>query len=262
MPDTIQGNLYDFPKYYDLVFGSDWKAEFDFLTACFEKHCRRSVKTLFEPACGTGRLLIKLAQAGFTVSGNDLNPHAIDYCNARLKRNGFPTSTFVGDMADFILKKPVDAAFNMINSFRHLPTEATAESHLKCMARCLKPGGIYALGLHLLPTRGPRVDEEAWSARRGNLAVNSHMWTREVDTKGRMEHLGMTFDIYTPTSHSRIRDDMQYRTYTQKQFSRLLKTEPELELVETYDFAYEIDNPIEIDPTTEDVVFVLQKRSR
>ena len=54
MQDVIAGHLYDYPKYYDLVFGSDWKAEIDFLQACFAKHARLSVKRLFEPACGTG----------------------------------------------------------------------------------------------------------------------------------------------------------------------------------------------------------------
>ena len=29
--ETIAGHLYDFPKYYDLIFGSDWAAEFNFL---------------------------------------------------------------------------------------------------------------------------------------------------------------------------------------------------------------------------------------
>ena len=38
MPDVIRGDLYDYPKYYDLLFGSDWKAEFDFLRLCLEKH--------------------------------------------------------------------------------------------------------------------------------------------------------------------------------------------------------------------------------
>ena len=37
MLETINGNLYDFPKYYDLVYGSDWKAEVDFLEACFDR---------------------------------------------------------------------------------------------------------------------------------------------------------------------------------------------------------------------------------
>ena len=27
--EVIRAHLYDFPKYYDLVFGSDWKAEFE-----------------------------------------------------------------------------------------------------------------------------------------------------------------------------------------------------------------------------------------
>jgi SAM-dependent methyltransferase len=98
MTESIAGHLYDYPKYYDLVFGSDWKAEFDFLVACFEKHAGRKVKRLFKPACGTGRLLIKLAQHGFEVSGNDLNPKAVDYCNQRMSKAGFGDVAVVGDM--------------------------------------------------------------------------------------------------------------------------------------------------------------------
>jgi len=77
--EVIHAHLYDYPKYYDLLFGSNWKAKFDFLESCFEKHARRCVRRLFEPACGTGRLLIKLSQAGYEVSGNDLTPHSVAY---------------------------------------------------------------------------------------------------------------------------------------------------------------------------------------
>ena len=73
MTEIIKGSIYDFPKYYDLLFGSDWKAEFGFLQGAFPKHAGCSVQRVFEPACGTGRLLIKLAQAGYDVGGNDLN---------------------------------------------------------------------------------------------------------------------------------------------------------------------------------------------
>src|SRR5688572_14319267 len=113
MQDEFPGHLYDYPKYYDLVYGSDWKAEFAFLTGCFERYIKKPVKTLFEPACGTGRLLIRFAQAGYKVSGNDLNEQAVEFCNDRLERGGFPRGACVGDMSDFTLKKPVDAAFNM-----------------------------------------------------------------------------------------------------------------------------------------------------
>jgi SAM-dependent methyltransferase len=258
--ETISANLYDYPKYYDLIFGSDWKAEFDFLRACFAKHATRRVKRVFEPACGTGRLLVKLGQAGYEVSGNDLNEKAVAFCNARLARHGLPRSAFVGDMANFTLKKKVDAAFNMINSFRHLPTEKQAVSHLECVARALNVGGLYLLGLHLTPTDDDWEGEEEWHARRGNLSVISRLWTTGFDRKARMEKLNLTFDIRTPTRQFTLKDQMFYRTYTRFQMKSLFKKVPAFEVVETYDFCYDINDPIVVDENTEDVVYVLRKR--
>ena len=258
--ETIQGHLYDYPKHYDLIFCSDWKSEFDFLEDVFEKHTDRMVERLFEPACGTGRLLIKFAQAGYTVAGNDLNPKAIAYCNTRLERNNFVPTAFVGDMTDFTVKKKFDAAFNTINSFRHIESEKGAVGHLKCIADSIYKGGIYILGLHLTPTVGPPIQSESWSAQKGALCVNSHMWSIDLDLKKRNEHLGMTFDIYTPKKQFRLEDRMNYRTYTAKQFSSLLKKVPEFETLEIYDFSYEIDAPVTINETSEDVVYILRKR--
>ena len=264
---TIEGNLYDHPKYYDLVFGSDWKAEFDFLQACFQEHATGKVTRLFEPACGTGRLMFRLAKAGYQVAGNDLNAKAIDYCNRRLRRHKLPETAVVGDMCDFrlpLLKggpRKVDAAFNTINSFRHLPSESQAEAHLKCVARALRKGGIYLLGLHLTPTRGEsRADEECWAARRGHLSVLSHMWSMDVNRRRRVETVGMSFDVYTPTESFRLVNRVDFRTYTARQMDDLIGRVPELELAQTYDFAYQMDQPLEIDAMTEDVVYVLRRR--
>lgn len=259
MAEIIEGSIYDFPKYYDLLFGSDWKAEFDFVQECFRDYGRKSTKRLFEPACGTGRLLIKLAQAGYEVSGNDLNEKAIDFCNDRLERFGFDRSTRVEDMSDFKVKKKYDAAFNLINTFRHLPTEKAAVAHLQCMAAALAKGAIYALGIHLEPTVGEPMQEESWSARRGNLGITSYMWSKGIDRKKRMEHLGVTLDIYTPTRHRRIVDHMEYRTYRYSQFQSLLKKVPEFRVEEVFDFAYDINQPHEITEASEDVVFVLKR---
>ncbi len=257
--ETIQANIYDYPKYYDVLFASDWKAEYDFLLGCFAKHVKGKVHRLFEPACGTGRLLIKLAQAGYEVGGNDLNAKAIKYCNARLKRYGFAETAEVGDMCDFRLKKKVHAAFNTINSFRHLQTEKQAVDHLRCVAEALTKGGIYALGLHLTPSKGPLCEHEAWTAQRGYLCINSEMQSLELDRRRRTERVRFTFDVYTPTRQFRLADEFAFRTYTARQLQDLLDKVPQFELVETYDFAYDINQPIKIDSETEDIVYILKK---
>lgn len=255
-------NIYDFPSYYDLVFGSDTAAELRFLNACFERFVDGKVRRAFEPACGTGRLMYRLGQANrMEVGGIDLNQMAVKYCNDRMERLGLKGRAQVGDMSDFSVQKPFDAGFNTINSFRHLQTEQAAVGHLNSMAQAVRPGGIYVLGLHLTPTRGETTDEESWSARRGQLAINTYMWPIEKNSRKRLERFGIRFDVYKPTESFRIEDVLELRSYTYKQFQKLIQAVSSWELVELYDFGYDVDAPIQLGPTTEDVVAILRRKS-
>jgi len=265
--ESVVDSIYNHPSYYDLIFASDWVAEFKFLEAAFEKHVSKKspgskkVKRILEPACGTGRLLFRMAKAGYYAAGLDLNEKAVAYCNERLVKHGFQPTAFVADMCDFQVAKPYDAAFNTINSFRHLATEKQAAEHLRAMAAAIRPGGIYALGFHLTPLSGPQTDKESWSARKGNLMINTSMWPRDKDRKKRMERYNLRFDIYRPSGTKRIDDCLELRSYTSRQFASLLKKVPDWSIEETYDFQYDIDEPIEIDSETEDIVYILKRVS-
>jgi len=255
----LQGSIYDYPKYYDLVYGSDWKAEVEFLEFCFVNYAQRPVTRLFEPACGTGRLLFRLGQRGFYADGIDLNPKAIDFCNKRLERYGLPSRAKVADMCDFELKRPADAAFNTINSFRHLETDEQAVAHLTCVRDNLDEGGIYILGLHLTPTAEAECLSESWSSRRGSLAVNTQMWLIEADKKKRLETFRIKFEIYKPTGFSVIENDLRFRTYSHKQIADLIRRVGGLEIAGCFDFSYDYDYPVELNSETEDAVLILSK---
>ncbi len=258
--EVISQSIYDFPKYYDLVFGSDCAAEMKFILEVNEAFLGGKAKQFFEPACGTCRLMHGLAKKGHAVEGIDLNDKAIDFGNARFDKAGFPQTAWVADMADFVPRKKYDLAFNTINSFRHLKTAETAEAHLKCMADGANENAIYLIGLHLNPTEGEMVDEESWSARRGHLAVLTQMWTESRDAKKRMDRFGVHFDIYTPTKQFRITDVLEMRSYTDEQFFRMIEHEGSWSVEATFDFRYDINKPIEVDNSAEDVVFVLRRK--
>jgi SAM-dependent methyltransferase len=256
---TTAGSLYDHPVWYEMVFGSDWSAEFHFLRSCFKKFVRGKTNSVFEPACGTGRILFRLAKAGYRVSGLDLNAAAVEFCNRRLVKHGFGASTLVADMCSFTLPKPVDAAFNMINSFRHLTTERQARAHLRAMAGAVREGGIYALGLHLTPTEGEACDEESWSCRRGHLAATSHLKTFGLDLEERLERCRMEVNVYMPTKSMQIVDELRFRTYTADQMAATIAAVPQWKIAGTFDFHYDTDWPIRIGPATQDVVYVLRR---
>ena len=86
------------------------------------------------------------------------------------------------------------------------------------------------------------------------------MWSIELDRRERWERVGMTVDVYTPLRSFRLAEQTQFRTYTAGQFLRLLGRVEKLELVETYDFAYDVDAAIPVDGQSEDVVFILRKK--
>ena len=258
--ETVSESIYDHPKYYDLVFGADCAAETKFILAAAERFMRRKAKRFFEPACGTGRLLHALAKRGVEVGGLDLNPRAVEFCNARLKRNGINSRATVEDMCDFTVPKLYDIAFNTINSFRHLGTEKQARSHLECVGRAMRADGLYLLGVHLTPTDAAPSDGESWSARRGHLSINTHMWTNDRNRKTRIERYGIRFDIHSPTKSFRIEDELVLRSYTAPQMDRLIDSSGCWDCIETYDFRYRIDEPIEVDSTSEDVVYVLKRK--
>jgi len=265
MTQQITGSIYDYPNVYDVLFSDTCASEMAFLTAIFERFGNAGVASVFEPACGSGRLLDHLAKRGLSVTGLDLNPHSVAFCNRRLKRNGFQESAHVGNMASFSLadlgrRKKFDAAFNLVSSFLHLTTEADAQQHLHAVANVLKPGGIYLLGIHLKPKGKQFCLQERWSIRRGSLSVTSHLKSLSQDLKQRIEMIEVRITAKTPKKCYKIVDRFPFRIYTAKQFHGLLAAVNRFDLLETYSFEYDVSRPIKVTADTEDVVYVLKRK--
>lgn len=260
MTTTVRTTIYDYPQYYDLVFGVGAGIERDFLMACFGLHAERRVRRLFEPACGSGRLLIKLAQRGFRVLGWDSNDISVAYCNRRFRRKGLPRAAVLGDIVNVSLPSKVDAAYNIMSSFQLLPTEREAESHLRSMGANIARGGLYILGLHLMPSRGAIIKRERHAATRGKLSAVCRIWTKQIRARQREVRCGMITEVQTPCEHVRIVEDCMFRSYSASQIRRLFDKIGLFEPVATYDYYYDIKNPICVGPETQDVIYVLRRR--
>jgi SAM-dependent methyltransferase len=254
------GDWYDHPEIYDLSLRDETPLEAAFVEAACRKYCDYPARRLLEPACGSGRLVVEMAARGYHVTGLDLNAKALAYLRKRLARRHLSAEVVQADMTEFSLPQPSDAAVCMVNSFRHLLTEAEARRHLECVAANLRPGGIYILGLHLVPPDADEESIERWRTREGRTQVSTDLRVVAVDHERRIETLQVSLRVRRGERQWRFRGRFDLRLYNAAQIGSLLASVPAFELCDVYDFWYEIDFPLELNDVMSDTVLVLKKR--
>jgi SAM-dependent methyltransferase len=270
------GSWFDHPEWFEIGFQDVTGREADFFEAAFQRWCDFPVRRLLEPACGSGRLVVEMARRGYEVTGFDLSKPSVEFLRRRLKGTKLKAKAMQADMTRFSLPQKFDGAFCTYNSFRVLTTETAAQSHLKCVAKALRKGGLYFLGLHLAPPGVDPMGIERWTGERGRTHVTTTLRVTGADTKRRVERLRISLLVREygesanerqkkngrakPPVIKRLRDEFDYRLYTAAQMRQLLRSIPQFELIDVFDFWYQIDEPQKLDNELYDALFVLRRR--
>ncbi|MDG1897612.1 MAG: class I SAM-dependent methyltransferase [Fuerstiella sp.] len=254
-------NCYDWPQYWDLAFDDDTHLEADFVEAASRKYCSFPVKRLLEPGCGGGRLVLELARRGYDVSACDLSAAAVDYARARVAAANLTADVAVHDMRQLSCDPKADVAYCLVNTFRHLLTEEDAAQHLHAVAQSVRTGGLYLIGMHLLPPDADEEDNEEWSVSRDGMTVTMQLDVANCDRTTRLETLKFRMEAVTANSDSPqcFETDYQMRIYRAHQFEELIKRVPAFELIDVYDFWYDIEEPLRLSDEMGDTVFVLRR---
>jgi len=251
---------YSAPRYYDLVFSSLSEREAEFLTAVATEYGPGNVRRVFEPACGSARLMEKMALRGFDVAGIDLSPNMVRYAKERLARNGVKARVRVADMSDFRSGKRFHMAHCLVSSFKYLLTEQAAASHLQCVCDSLVAGGIYVLGFHLSEYAVQKQERERWVGKKRGLEVVCNITSWPPNQRSRMERIRSRLVVKEHSRTDRFETHWKFRTYDELQVKRLLAKVPDFEHVSTYDMSYDLDGEQELGAERLDQVLILRKR--
>jgi SAM-dependent methyltransferase len=191
----MSAGQYSAPRLYEIAFDMNRKGEVDFLIHCFKRFARKPVRRVLDIACGTGPHLIRLADHGYRMTGLDLSPENIAFLGERLTAKGHARDLIVGDMTDFRLRRPVDAAICMQDSQGHLLTNASLLAHLRCVARAVRPGGLYVFDRYMASSWTDPARSWSWTRRRGRLTVRaSFSALNDVDPVSQVFREDMTLE--------------------------------------------------------------------
>ncbi len=135
--------------------------------------------SILEPACGSGRVLIPLLEAGCDVTGFDPSGEMLDRCRARCAERGYSPALSQQRFEDFRYDRTFDAILVPAGSFTLVDT---FEQGLAVLARFrdhLAPGGIVVIDIDPLRTLGATGGgRRHWTADNGDLLTLESAWTK------------------------------------------------------------------------------------
>lgn len=247
-----------FARFYDLDY-----EPFQDDVALYLGFAERTGGPLLELGCGTGRLALPLAEAGFEVTGVDMSPRMLDVARAKVEAAGLGDriTLLEADMRDVQLPQQYRLAFIAINSFMHLTTTEDQMAALQTWRRLLLPGGLLVIDVdnpdprHLLEADGRLDLQGRWFDPETGATVLKHM-SRTLDAARQLQHVLFIYDEVFP-------DGQMRRTLAPFQARYLYRFEGEL-LLDKAGFALEqVYGSYDLDPYASEsdrMVFVARRR--
>jgi SAM-dependent methyltransferase len=161
-----------FARYYDADFGA---VEDDI--PFYRELARRCGGPILEPMCGSGRLLVPLARAGYRLTGVDVSSALLGLARAKLTAVGLlgQVELLEADIRQTALAGPFGLVIVALNSFMHLSTATDQLAALGRIHAALRPDGLLALDLF-------NPDLRALAAYNGELIFDKSFVTSE-DTR-------------------------------------------------------------------------------
>ncbi len=163
-----------FAPYYDAEFG-----DFDEDIPLYLNFARRTGGPVLELGCGTGRVLLPLAQAGYSVVGVDISGAMLARARTKARRAGVArrVALLQADVTHLALGRPFPLIIYAANSFMHHTTQGEQREVLLRIRDHLRPGGLVILDLfnpdiHYLSEHTGRVElVRRWEEENGTTVL-------------------------------------------------------------------------------------------
>jgi ubiquinone/menaquinone biosynthesis C-methylase UbiE len=194
MPEYV-----DYAEYYDsdIAFPDD--------IPFYLGYANRTGSPVLELACGTGRILLPLAEAGHTVHGIDISENMLAIAREKVAQAGPAEriSLTHANMADFDLpKKSFALIFVAFRSFMHLLTQEDQQACLSRVWSHLRPGGLFIvdvfspnLSILASPCDPEYKVEKEYGLPNGHRVVRKHRFVKK-DFINQINEVEFLFEEY------------------------------------------------------------------
>ena len=162
---------------------------------------------LLELGCGTGRLLLPLARAGYEITGVDLSEQMLQVARGKMADLGQSAARRISlvqaDMRTLDLPTGFRLAFIAFNSFMHLTTQVDQLQALQAWHQTLVPGSLLVIDIdNPDPQQLAQIDgrvelQNRWLDPATGATVLKQV-TRTLDAARQIQHVVFIYDEVFP----------------------------------------------------------------
>lgn len=256
-------HLYQRAVYYDVVFDRDVKREVDFISALCEQHMGHPPHLVLDVACGPGYHARAFARCGIPAIGLDLRPEMTDLAREKDAAEGLTLTWIAQDMRDFVLERPVDAAFIMFDGLDALVDNDDLIAHFQATARNLTPGGLYVIDLtHPREVSLTTYYPFRYHGERDGITVDLVWATNNpvVDPVTHVAHTRLEMHVDDHGERIVIEDEADERFLSAQEIALLARLSGALEVVGWYG-DFDLAQPLDATPASKRMLAVLRRRN-
>ncbi len=253
--------LYQRAVLYDIVFNRDVSREVDFVAEAYRHFTGADMRSLLEVACGPGYHARHFARHGGRAVGLDLQPEMIAFAEEKAAAEGVHAAWSAGDMRDFRLATPVDAAMCPFDGIDALLTNADLIHHFRCIADNLTPGGLYVLEItHPRDCGFHDYGSFRYHGARDGVSVEIVWATNHptADIVRGVARVELEIHVDDHGQHTVIRDVAEERFLLPQEIELLAQLAGTLRVAGWYG-DYDLGQPLDSSPASRRMIAVLQK---
>ncbi|MCX7785206.1 MAG: class I SAM-dependent methyltransferase [candidate division WOR-3 bacterium] len=208
-----------FAPYYDqfMLRYVNYRAWVDYIIKIF-KHFQIQPKTILDLACGTGIPSILLAQKGYRIIAIDNSQPMLAIFQNKVQTKNYDIKIINADMRNFVVSEKVDVAISLYDSINYLLTESDLQLCFHCVAKTLKPDGLFVFDVNTIFCL-----ENFWDNTETIRQVNNiySVWQSSFDPIRKISTLRLKVTVDNKVSFEEIHKE---RGYTEDEIEQNLKT--------------------------------------
>ncbi|OQP06239.1 SAM-dependent methyltransferase [Geobacillus sp. 46C-IIa] len=242
-----------FADWYDALMAEapydKWRS---FVERAFNRYAQRPGRQVIDIGCGTGELAIRLAKAGWQVSGVDLSEHMLAIAQEKAEEAGVHVPFFEQNMAELDGFSDLDGALIFCDALNYLTSEEDVQNSFAAVSRALGAGGLLLFDVHSVYKMDVLFRDAVFADQGEDI---SYIWTcHPLDWPHSVGH-ELTFFVRRGDLYERFDEWHEQRTFERAVYEQWLDAAGFEVLEVTADFT---DAPPT--ETAERLFFVARKR--